>query len=229
MASVTLAQLRTRVRQRADMEESTFVSDSELTGYINASADELYDVLVGKFVDQYVAEAPLITGVGLPAPLPLDLTGSTVALPSDFYKLLDVSLQADGEWCRLKHYVWREATELRNASTTLEDTRYQLQGSRLKLLPTPPEGLNLNVAYVPTRPQMAADADVLEGCSGWEEYVVVDAAAKCRDKEETDTSILLAAKAALLVRIEKAAENREPTEPASVVDVHAGGWAGGDW
>lgn len=224
MASVTLAQLRTRVRQRADMVGSAFVSDAEVDGYLNASADELYDVLVGKFVDQYVAEAALVTGVGLPAPLPLDLTGSTVALPSDFHKLLDVSLQMDGQWRTLKRYVWREATELRNASASLEDTRYQLQGARLKLLPTPPEGLNLNVAYVPTRPQMVEDDDVLEGCNGWEEYVVVDAAVKCQDKEETDSSALRADKAALLLRIEKAAENREPTQPARVVDVHGGCW-----
>ena len=52
----TLATLRNRVRQRADMENNNFVSDSEVNQYINSSYAELYDLLVAKFEDYYVAD-----------------------------------------------------------------------------------------------------------------------------------------------------------------------------
>jgi len=58
--------------------------------------------------------------------------------------------------------------------------------------------------------------------NGWEEYVVVDAAIKCLNKEESDTSILFARKQALIDRIENMAANRDSGEPEQVTDVSGG-------
>ena len=43
---VSLSDLRTLVRQRADQENSQFVTDQELRQYINRSYCELYDLLI---------------------------------------------------------------------------------------------------------------------------------------------------------------------------------------
>ncbi len=59
---------------------------------------------------------------------------------------------------------------------------------------------------------------ILDGVSGWEEYVVVDAAIKAMAKEESDPSVLMAQKQGLLQRIESAAENRDAGSPARVSD-----------
>ncbi len=58
----------------------------------------------------------------------------------------------------------------------------------------------------------------LDGVQGWEEYVVVDAAIKCKEKEESDASVLAAQKAELRARIVAASKNRDASEPAKVVD-----------
>jgi len=57
-----------------------------------------------------------------------------------------------------------------------------------------------------------------DGVSGWTEYIIVDAAIKCMQKEESDTSVLMAQKQALIARIEAAAANRDAGNPAVVSD-----------
>lgn len=53
---MTLAELRTEVRRRSDMENSQFVKDAELTTYINQSYVELYDLLIARFEDYFVTD-----------------------------------------------------------------------------------------------------------------------------------------------------------------------------
>ncbi len=80
---MTLAQLRTASRQRADMVNSTFISDPELNSYINASYYELYDLLVQKYGNDYFMKE-----------YSFQLQGniSQYPLPADFFKLLGVDL-----------------------------------------------------------------------------------------------------------------------------------------
>ena len=54
--TTTLAQLIVRVRQRADMVGSAFVSDSEIVDYINVAMAEIHDLLVTKYEDYYVKD-----------------------------------------------------------------------------------------------------------------------------------------------------------------------------
>lgn len=68
--------------------------------------------------------------------------------------------------------------------------------------------------------------NVIDGLSGWDEYVVIDAAIKARVKEESDPSVLLQQKGAFIDRIEAAAENRDAGQPQQVTDVT---YAGGNW
>jgi hypothetical protein len=78
---------------------------------------------------------------------------------------------------------------------------------------------------------------VADGVSGWLEYVITDAAIKAMQKEESDVSVLMAQKAALVARIIAAAENRDAGNPATVADVQftSGAWpynagfGGGGW
>ena len=50
---VTLTELRTLTRQRADMENSQFVDDTELTRYLNNSWGELYNLIGENFNEDY--------------------------------------------------------------------------------------------------------------------------------------------------------------------------------
>lgn len=208
----TLAAVRLAVRQRADMVHSQFVTDDELNGYIRASHFELYDLLVQKYGDDY--------HVAVPHAFVTDGAADRYALPDDFYKLLGVDLLAHGDYVSLRPFAFADRNRrpgLRQPGTR-DGLRYRLSGTQLWLSPLPTAGQTLRVWYVPRLTPLAADDAVLDGVSGWEEYVVVDAAIKCLQKEESDVSVLLAQKAALVRRIESAAENRDAGAPATVVD-----------
>ena len=46
MSTVTLADIKVRARQKADMENSNFIQDFELTNYINEAYFNWYDLVV---------------------------------------------------------------------------------------------------------------------------------------------------------------------------------------
>ena len=65
MADITEANLVTRVRQRADMEDNYFVSDIEVQTYINAAIAELHDLLIQTYgQDYYVSSNTFTTTAG---------------------------------------------------------------------------------------------------------------------------------------------------------------------
>jgi len=74
----------------------------------------------------------------------------------------------------------------------------------------------------------------IDGISGWEEYVIVDSAIKCKDKEETEVTVLAARKMGLKKRIEDVAANRDPGTASRTADVlssyygYGYGWDGSD-
>lgn len=196
----TLAQLRASAKTRADMVKSKFVSDDEWLDFINGSALELYDLLVEKGEVYFIADPFVITTDGVAERFPLpDGTGQ----PPAFYKLLGVDLRVAGstEWRTLKPFSFAERN--RFATTSV-----------------PRAGQSVQVHYVPRLSPLEADEDTLDGVSGWEEIVVVDAARKALLKEEADVSALIAEKAGLIKRIEDAAANRDQGMPATVADVY---------
>lgn len=64
-----------------------------------------------------------------------------------------------------------------------------------------------------------SDSTSVQGISGWEEYIVIDAAIKAQIKQESDFSGLLAQKASMQMRIEGMAEGRDAGQAQHVSDV----------
>lgn len=63
------------------------------------------------------------------------------------------------------------------------------------------------------------DSATIDGVSGWEEYVIVDAALKAMGKEETDPSLIAQQKLMMKQRLQDMAANRDAGNPARVADV----------
>lgn len=78
---------------------------------------------------------------------------------------------------------------------------------------------------------MYLPSQTVDGVSGWEEYIIIDAAIKCKDKEESDVVVLAGRKADMKKRIEGIAANRDPGTAAKTADVSGDvwntGWGGG--
>jgi hypothetical protein len=209
----TLLELRTRSRQRADMVNSRFISDSELNYLINASVAELYDLLIANRDENYYIDSDTFT---------TSAGDSEYDLPADFYKLMGVDLvNGSSDSVTLKAFKWQE----RNRSITgVEELRYQIRNNTLKFIPTPSSGKSIKVWYVPRPTALSLDADTFDGINGFEEYVIIDAAIKMRVKEESPVQELMLEKQMMEKRILKSCQGRDSTEPPRVIDVEGSGW-----
>lgn len=217
----TFAEIKLRARQRADMVNSTFVTDGELGNFVNASACELYDILIDSRGENYYVLSSSFSAVAGQKDYPL---------PTDFLKLLAVDLvSGENQIINVRAFQWQE----RNLSTTLAysgddaNIRYQLRGSNITLTPTPNGGAEFRLWYVPRCPALVADGDSFDGINGWEEYIVIDAAIKMRIKEESPVQELMIEKQAIKTRIESASKARDSAEPAKVQDTSS--TRGGYW
>lgn len=214
---VTLAQLKTQARQRSDMVNSQFVTDSELVSYINASLAELHDLLIASFNDDYAIEEHLFNSNG---------TDLEYNLPADFYKLRGVDVRTgNGQWTTVKRFNFNRRNEDQNSFAWnllgLPYLEYRLVGSKIRFNRTPDANTNFRLWYNPRLTELVADSDTYDDVNNFAEYVVVDVAIKMMQKEESDVTVLLAQKQALKERIQAMAANRDANEPASVTDVYA--------
>lgn len=199
MATVTLLQLRDRAKQESDNVGSGFITDAEWNTYLNASYQELYGLIVQAFGNDYFTQTPA-TGYTFTT------TGivGLFALPSDFFKLLGVDLQVggSGNWISLKPFPMAERNMF-----SLSNTQFPMAGQTVRVL------------YVPQPTLMSVDASTIDGVNGWEEYIVIDSAMKAMAKEESDVSVLMARKQAIVTRLESEIENRDAGMPATIADV----------
>lgn len=221
--ATTLSDLKDRVRQRADKVNSTWLADAELTSYINASYAELYDLLVTTYEDYF------ITG---PTSFTLSTSDAGVySLPSDFYKLKGVDFQTGGDWITVYPHTWddRNNSRISRRYTSAGDTErsYRMIGSNLRIEPSDAATGTYRLWYVPAYTALSSDTDEIDSIisrNNWEEYIVVDAAAKVLQKEESDASGVLFAKDQLRKRIEGSATDRDIDQPESVSDVRDRYW-----
>lgn len=235
---MTLGQLRLMAQQRADRVNSQFVTKPEWDTYINQSYFELYDLLVQKYGnDYYVEHVEFQTDGTNQYELP---DGLNYAAARPFYKLMGVDLgiaPATNAWLTLKKYefISRNTYVYPQITTNLlgvQSMRYRMVGGKMQFIPTPSGGQTVRLWYVPRMESLLKDTDIIDGVSGWTEYIVIDAAIKALQKEESDVSVLAAQKLMMISRIEAAAENRDAGEPEVISNTRRWndyGWGdGGD-
>jgi len=205
MRTTILSTLRTQVRERADQENSLFCSDAEVNRYISASHAELYDLLVRANPEFYQKEQT-ITGDG---------SASTFAVASDYYGTVGVDYRYTTGVYRSLDRIPPSERNMYDYSATGIAIGYRFTYNTatpttplLQLLPTPQNGDVYRHIYTVAPSVLSDDTDIVDGVAGWEEYIVIDAAIKCLEKEESSTSALVARKQAMLDRIQTMAENR---------------------
>lgn len=215
MALVTLSSIKTQARERADMVNSKFFSESELNNYVNQSVKELYDRLINAGEYYYLQSANLSVVSG----------NDTYALPADFYKLLGVDLVVDsqGNAVTLRPFQFEQRNAYLFTPTWnivgLSYLRYMVQGDNIKFVPQPNSPQQIRVWYAPLCSDLVNDSDTFQGINGWEEYVIVDVCIKMLAKEESDPSVFAAQKAALIQRIEEMKVMRDIGAPGRIGDV----------
>jgi len=271
---VGLNSIRTNVRRRADMENSQFVSDAEVDDYVNHAWNELYDIIIQNYEEDYFLKNSDITLVS---------DTESYDLPSDFYKARGVDYKNGNDYMPIHRYNFSERS--RSASSL----KYRIQGEKIFFSPTPTSSDTIRIWYIPnprlleftsativatgsnttyttdpknyvagdyllgedflpatynveqkivsvTATTVVTDLDssalgavtnfgklnlMMDGYSGWDEFVIVDAAIRCLVKEESDIGPLVGHKSSLVKRINGASNIRDAGEPTTVTDVSA--------
>jgi hypothetical protein len=169
--------------------------------------------------------------------MPVPMNGQTVQI---WYVPAPTSLQ----------FILASGTTIANPTVTMPDTTGLQVGMNAHLQSViPPNTTILSVASTSVTLSANAystnasailsfwsDSTTLDGISGWEEFVIVDAAIKAQIKQENDINPLLIQKQAMKERIEAMAEARDAGQAFHVSDVlgtgngsdgYGGQWGGG--
>lgn len=180
----TLTLLRDDVRNRADMSfADDFITDTELTEYINQSIARLYNLIVNQAQEYYVTSTTTAVTPGT----------TDYALPATFYRLRGVDYYVNGRWVPLTREGFNKRDNTNNAALqvgTTVPTTYQIVGSNIRVFDIP-EATNIRLWYIPAPTRLSADSDTFDGIAGFEEWVVIDSAIKCKMKQEDDVSALM--------------------------------------
>lgn len=215
--TTTLGDLKTQARQRADMETSTFVGDTELRDYINSSIAELHDILVQSYGSEYFNITYLFTTTEGQDSYPL---------PADFYKVNGVDVKLNGQdFISVKRFNFNERNRYNDITiwnlSGIPSIRYRVIGANLVFSPKPDGLTDVKMWYTPVAAKLSADSDTLNDFNQYSEYIITDVAIKMMQKEESDVQVLMAQKQALLQRITYASQNRDAGDPESVSDIYS--------
>lgn len=227
---INLGYLRYMAQLRADKLNSQYLTTDEWNYNINQSANELYDLLVDKYGDDYFFAPSLL----------IQLTGQTFyPLPDGFnyggapalYKLNGIDSNVGGGttgpsagWIPLARANWSDRDNFTTwpgqagALNNLYKMSYRTMGNNLFLFPVN-NNVTIQLWYVPILKQMLQETDMISfSISGWCEFVIIDAAMKAMIKEESELkwNMLDETKSSMIERIEVSASNRDVGQPNSV-------------
>ena len=184
---MTLDNIVTRVRERADMVNNNFVTDNEIESYVNQSYFELYDLLVQKYGENYFVTSRSFDTDGTSSQYPLappyasatyiDYSSGgggvnttsmyDIRLDQDFFKLLGVDLKLTPQsgqesWVTIRPFQFAErnryAVPNMQSFYGLTNLRYRLHGDNLMLTPTPAAGQTLRYWFIPRVHELMAVA-----------------------------------------------------------------------
>lgn len=221
---MSLGEIRLRAQQEANLQNSNFITMPEWNFYINQSYYELYDLLITTYEDYFVAPRLMFqTDGNQKYDLP---NGNNYNSAPALYKLYGVDLglsNSSNAWVTIKKFDFIQRNryvfpQITSTFLGVFNLRYRVVGNQIMFIPVPSAGQYIGLWYYPRLTTLLADSDVMDGFSGWTEYVILDAAIKALLKEESDASALMARKEAIKLRIEAAANNRDVGQPDTISD-----------
>lgn len=197
-------------------DDGNFVSSTEAREYINASIQSFWDLLIGEDSGSLFAKlATTLPQVGT----------NRYTLPSDFYRLIDVSVKSSTRYYRATQADPQEYAQLLSRTDNNETysryfLRWDVENDRFELDLFPGSAPSqLQVRYIPQAPILSLDSDTLNLPDSWCEWIMWDVAIRMLMKEESDISFQEATKARLEVRILDAINEINKTGIKKIRDV----------
>lgn len=225
----TFQNIKDQVLAKADMTNTGFIGNSELEFYINQSQDELFDLIVASYDDYFMNSLTFI------------LDGTTDGYNTtnlNIYKLRGVDRQVSGPdtWVSIDRYNFNDRNQFSNNFGVItrfpfQLVKYAFLGTSLDIIPKQQNSGTYKLSYIPNCIPLddGYNGVLNQLLEKWVDYIIVDSAIKCVQKEESDCSLLMAQKSALIGRIQKMAPNRDDAIPKHRSDSglgNRGGWGG---
>lgn len=193
------------------METSTFVTDAELTGYLNTALADLWGRLVLNQSQPFYRSQTTIDVV---------LGQNLYPLPADFLTLQEVTATLGGVTGSLRPFMPAEHGPLSSLPARLSSvpTLYRVQGDNIEFQPVT-QAFTATVYYSPCQPVLDDPSDTFDGFNGWELAAIYDVCATVAAKEESDPSFFLAQRDRMYAQIDRLAAYRDMANPERVQDV----------
>ena len=213
--SRTLTELIAEVRQRADIEGSTHITDAEITRMLNQSIARLYGEISQRCEGDYATKVTITTASAVEA----------YALPNDFWRLSSIPPigNLSGRQTTMRRWSTHDRGLLLDPVRSWSSARpvyYRLIASdQISFLPIPDGVYSVDVWYIPASPILVAAGDKFDGRNGWEEFVIIDAVIKCITKEEGDASVFAQEREMLRREINEQAASKDLADTERVQDV----------
>lgn len=217
----TLTNLLLDVRRRTNQENSTFVTDVELTEWLNQAIAELEVKLV---LNQGQPHFRTETSIAVAAPT------AVYPLPADFWTLQEVTATKDGSTFPMRPFMASEHGDLVNASiyAPFYPIQYRIQAGNIEFRPAT-ESFTATVYYTSSHTRLTgtfdadgmltASSDAWDGFNGYEMAPIYDVCAQVMAKEESDPSFYLRQRDRIYETIAAAAAHRDMSNPERVQDV----------
>jgi len=207
----SLTDLISDVRLRTDMVNSTFVSDAEITEYINQELAELWGHIVQSSGQPHYRSSTSVSVVAGTAFYPL---------PSDFWQVQGVEATIDGIIVTIRPFMAAEHAAMQRQARYpyANRIRYRVQAGNIEFQPTT-DTFPATLFYTPSCPRLVSGGDTFDGFNGYEVAAIYGACAILQSKEETDPSFYEGRKAAIYRQIDSLAAQRDASEPERVQDV----------
>lgn len=233
---INLGMMRYQAQLRADKLNSPFITLDEWNIMINKSMFGLFDWLTDKDGENFVVASPYTFSTTGAKNYALPDGSSSFAVggvtPPAVYKMLGVDCGVavgNNAWVTLPRYNWIDRNrfiypQLQANALGVFNLSYRQMGNQLYFIPNPTAGQFIQIWYVPVMTMALQDTDMLSfSISGWDDYVIVDAARRACLKEESfeQAAALTQELDGMKERIEEIASNRDQGQPNTISDTRS--------
>jgi hypothetical protein len=204
------------------MENNQFVTDSELTNYLNDSLSILDAILVSKFSDYKLTKSLVSVVAGT----------NYISLPNDFLKFRGIDVyfnpgQQDGYY-KINEYGWAERDKRifpaggpTGGIISPYVFEYRLEGAQITIIPPQlASSYQYRLNYAPDYIALVNPTDTLPAymdTQNWRQYAIYDSAAQVLAKQDLDPGFFMAQADRMKQHlVELATPNRDSGEPKSV-------------
>lgn len=212
--TVLVSDMVTEVRFNSDMVNTQFVTDNEIISYLDKAYRDMYIRIVEQNSGYFQTKATYSIVPGQ----------DTYPLPADLYKLSGIDLNLDtSNTITIANINFNERNMLKSVYSSIclsRGWRYLISNENVIFSPAPDTSAGFSVWYIPDPvPITPTTTSLTLTPAVVYDYLIVSAAIKCLQKEESDYSDMAQERAIMAEQIMRACASQDDAFPLRVTDM----------